>query len=175
MQPATGVPGTGYQHRLVWEVAFRRQGEAATWQALVNARSGKVLEVIDRNYYVTAQVTGGIYPETNTDTEVVRGFPFNNVTNGSTKTTDANGRVCFDGLLFGRHPLGRPEGMEQRRLELAPLAQHCLHTLGQRRVRDRRRLELVLAHLSLEAAQERRRLHLLPQRIPGLTAQRVGF
>jgi len=99
-QPAeafTGVPGTGYQHRLVWEVAFRRHGEAATWQALVNARSGRVLEVLDRNYYVTAQASGGIYPETNTDTEVVRGLPFTNVTNGSAKVTDTNGNYDYSG------------------------------------------------------------------------------
>jgi trimeric autotransporter adhesin len=93
----TGIPGTGYQHRLVWEIAFRRQGEAATWQALVNARSGKVLEILDRNYYVTAQVSGGIYPETNTDAEVVRSFPFNNVTNGAAKTTDAAGNYDYSG------------------------------------------------------------------------------
>jgi hypothetical protein len=93
----SGVPGTGYQHRLVWEVAFRRKGEAATWQALVNARSGKVLEVIDRNYYVTAQVSGGIYPETNSDAEVVRPFPFNSVTNSSAKTTDVNGNYDYSG------------------------------------------------------------------------------
>jgi Zn-dependent metalloprotease len=96
-EPFTGVPGTGYQHRLVWEVAFRRNGESATWQALVNARSGQVLEVLDRNYYVTAQVSGGIYPETNTNTEVVRPFPFNNVTNGSAKTTDASGNYDYSG------------------------------------------------------------------------------
>jgi len=93
----TGIPGTGYQHRLVWEVAFRRQGEAATWQALVNARSGRVLEILDRNYYVAAQVSGGIYPETNTNTEVVRAFPFNSVTNGVAKTTDANGNYDYSG------------------------------------------------------------------------------
>ena len=93
----TGLPGTGYQHRLVWEVAFRRHGEAPTWQALVNARTGKVLEVLDRNAYVAAQVSGGIYPETNTDAEVVRPFPFNNVTNGSTKTTDASGIYDYTG------------------------------------------------------------------------------
>jgi hypothetical protein len=92
-----GVPGTGYDHRLVWEIAFRRQGEAATWQALVNARSGKVLEVLDRNYYVTAQVSGGIYPVTNSDPEVVRGLPFNSVTNSTTKTTDVNGNYDYSG------------------------------------------------------------------------------
>ena len=93
----TGLPGTGYQHRLVWEVAFRRAGEPATWRAWVNARSGRVLEVTDLNYYVTAQVSGGIYPETNSDVEVVRGLPSTSVANGATKTTDANGNYDYTG------------------------------------------------------------------------------
>jgi hypothetical protein len=93
----TGIPGTGYQHLLVWEVAFRRNGDTATWQALVDAGSGRVLEILDRNYYVTAQVSGGIYPETNTDAEVVRGFPSNSVTNGAVKTTDVNGNYDYSG------------------------------------------------------------------------------
>ncbi|HKH48634.1 MAG TPA: hypothetical protein VKM72_28555 [Thermoanaerobaculia bacterium] len=88
-----GKPGTGYQHRLVWEVSFRLQGDPATWRARVNARSGRVLELVDMNDYAT--VNGGIYPETNTDAEVVRGFPFNNVTNGTTKVTDANGVYTY--------------------------------------------------------------------------------
>ncbi len=89
----TGKPGTGYNHRLVWEVSFQRHGDAATWRAWVNARTGRVLDLIDTNYYAT--VNGGIYPETNTDAEVVRGFPFNNVTNGTTKTTDASGVYSY--------------------------------------------------------------------------------
>jgi len=88
-----GKPGTGYQHRLVWEVSFRMQGDPATWRARVNARDGRVLELADLNAYST--VNGGIYPETNSDAEVVRGFPFNNVTNGTTKVTDANGVYTY--------------------------------------------------------------------------------
>src|SRR6185436_14056467 len=90
-----GQPGTGYQHRLVWEVSFRRQGDPATWRARVNARSGRVLDLVDMNDYAT--VNGGIYPETNSDAEVVRGFPFNNVTNGTTKVTDTNGNYTYGG------------------------------------------------------------------------------
>jgi hypothetical protein len=93
----TGTPGTGYRHLLVWELSFRRTGDAATWQALVDARSGRVLQVVDQNRYTTAQVTGGIYPTTNTDPESVRGLPFANVTNGTTKTTDANGNYDYSG------------------------------------------------------------------------------
>jgi hypothetical protein len=42
-------------------------------------------------------VTGGIYPVTNTDPETVVGFPFSNVTNGTTKTTDAAGNYTYGG------------------------------------------------------------------------------
>jgi hypothetical protein len=95
-QPAerfAGAPGTGYRHLLVWDLTFRRTGDAATYQALVDARSGRVLQVADLNQY--AQITGGIYPTTNTDPESVRGLPFANVTNGTTKTTDASGNYTF--------------------------------------------------------------------------------
>jgi len=89
----TGVTGYGYRHLLVWELSFRRLGRDATYQALVDAQTGKVLRFNDVNTY--AQVTGGIYPTTNTDPESVRGLPFSNVTNGTTKTTDAAGNYTF--------------------------------------------------------------------------------
>jgi len=88
-----GAAGTGYGHLLVWDLAFRRTGDDATYQAVVDAGSGKVLRFGDANDYAT--VSGGIYPVTNTDTEVVRGLPFNNVTNGTTKTTDAAGVYSY--------------------------------------------------------------------------------
>src|SRR6185295_13255776 len=34
-----GVAGRGYDHRLVWEVEFRRANDTATWQAKVDAKS----------------------------------------------------------------------------------------------------------------------------------------
>jgi Zn-dependent metalloprotease len=90
-----GAAGTGYRHLLVWDLSFRRAGDAATWQALVDARTGRVLRFVDANAY--AQVTGGIYPTTNTDPESVRGLPFANVTNGTAKTTDAAGNYTYSG------------------------------------------------------------------------------
>jgi trimeric autotransporter adhesin len=92
-----GVAGRGYAHKLVWEVEFRRVNDAATWQARVDARTGKVVSLIDLNDYVNAQVTGGIYPVTNTDPEVVRPLPFANVTNGAAKVTDAAGNYDYSG------------------------------------------------------------------------------
>jgi Zn-dependent metalloprotease len=88
-----GAPGRGYRHRLVWEVAFRRAGDPATWTAKVDARSGGILSLFDNNDY--AQVTGGIYPTTNSDPETVVGLPFANVTNGTTKVTDAAGNYTY--------------------------------------------------------------------------------
>jgi trimeric autotransporter adhesin len=93
----TGVRGRGYRHLLVWEVAFRRAGDDVTYQALVDARSGKVLQLVDLNSYVTAQVSGGIYPKSNLDAEVVRPLPFANVTNGAAKITDASGNYNYTG------------------------------------------------------------------------------
>jgi Zn-dependent metalloprotease len=92
-----GAPGQGYRHLLVWEVSFRRAGDAATWQAKVDARTGRVLSILDLNDYVTAQVSGGIYPVTNSDPEVVRPLPFANVTNGTAKVTDAAGNYDYSG------------------------------------------------------------------------------
>jgi hypothetical protein len=82
-----GTPGRGYRHYLVWEVELQR----------ADARSGKVLSLMDLTSYVTAQVTGGVYPITNTDPEKIVGLPFTYVTNGSTKVTDAAGNYNYSG------------------------------------------------------------------------------
>jgi hypothetical protein len=102
------TPGRGYRHILAWELSFVRAGDPASYQAVVDARTGKVLRVADLNSYAAAQVTGGIYPTTNTDTEVVRGMPFANVTNGSAKVADASGTYDYTGgtatvVLNGRY------------------------------------------------------------------------
>jgi Zn-dependent metalloprotease len=91
----TGTPGRGYQHFLVWDVKLRRSGDPATWQAKVDAKSGQILSLVDLNDY--AQITGGIYPVTNSDPEVVVGLPSANVTNGTVKVTDASGNYTYSG------------------------------------------------------------------------------
>ena len=91
----SGAPGQGYHHRLAWDLSFRRADDPTTYQALVDAKNGKVLRLVDANHY--AQVTGGVYPQTNTDTEVVVGFPSCNVTNGTTKVTDSAGNYSYGG------------------------------------------------------------------------------
>ncbi|HKI00389.1 MAG TPA: hypothetical protein VKK31_00270 [Thermoanaerobaculia bacterium] len=92
-----GAPGRGYRHYLVWEVELQRTGDASVYQARVDARNGRVLSLVDLTSYVNAQVTGGIYPTTNTDPEKVVGLPFTYVTNGSTKVTDAAGNYNYSG------------------------------------------------------------------------------
>ena len=88
-----GTPGKGYGHVLAWKLAFRVGDDPATWQAVVDARTGNLLSLFDLNDY--AQVTGGIYPTTNTDPEVVVGLPSANVTNGTVKVTDASGNYTY--------------------------------------------------------------------------------
>ena len=90
-----GEAGRGYRHYLVWEVEFRRANDTATYQAKVDAKTGKLLGLEDLTYYAT--VTGGIYPTTNTDAEVVRPMPFTNVTNSTAKVTDAAGNYTYSG------------------------------------------------------------------------------
>jgi len=90
-----GAAGRGYRHYLAWEVAIHRAGDSAVWQAQIDAKSGAILSVIDRTYY--AQVTGGVYPTTNTDPETVVAFPSTSVTNGTAKVTDAAGNYTYSG------------------------------------------------------------------------------
>ena len=116
-----GTPGRGYRHLLVWEVELRRAGDPATWQAKVDAQTGRLLALADRNDYMTeqtaptartAQVTGGVYPMTGPITgagpEAVRPLPFVNVLNGAFKVADAEGTYRYSGgaatvTLSGRY------------------------------------------------------------------------
>jgi trimeric autotransporter adhesin len=90
-----GTRGKGYGHVLAWELTFRRTGSESTYHAVVDARTGALLQLRDLTVYAT--VTGGIYPVTNTDPEEVRPLPFANVTNGTAKITDAAGNYTYSG------------------------------------------------------------------------------
>jgi hypothetical protein len=92
-----GADGAGYAHRLVWRFVFRVEGNAATYEVLLDAKSNRLVDVRDLNDYVNATVSGGIYPTTNTDTEVVVPFPYTTVSNGSAKITDALGIYDYAG------------------------------------------------------------------------------
>ncbi len=85
-------PG-GLVYRLVWETAFQRRGEVHTWTAHVDARTGTVLEFFDSNKY--GNVTGGVFPRTVTDAEIVVGMPFTTVTGAG--TTDRSGNFAYSG------------------------------------------------------------------------------
>jgi hypothetical protein len=67
-----GVAGTGYSHKLVWKFVFRLPGEATTYRgALSTPTATWSWRCAISPPTVDATVTGGIYPTTNTDPEVV--------------------------------------------------------------------------------------------------------
>ncbi|MEO7324901.1 MAG: proprotein convertase P-domain-containing protein [Dokdonella sp.] len=92
-----GVAGSGYEHRLVWRFEFRVNDDRTTYQVLQDAHTNRVIDVKDLNEYVNATVSGGIYPTTNTDAEIVVPMPFAAVTNGGAKVTDALGIYDYSG------------------------------------------------------------------------------
>jgi hypothetical protein len=61
-----GSIGEGYGHRLAWTWSFQRRPDDATWEVMVDAHSGELLAFQDINSYITKQITGGVYPLTNT-------------------------------------------------------------------------------------------------------------
>ncbi len=66
-QSFIGTVGNGYEHRLVWTYGFQRAGEHERWQVTVDAHTGEVLALEDKNHYLDAQIKGGIYPSTSTE------------------------------------------------------------------------------------------------------------
>lgn len=60
--------GEGYGHKLVWSFGFQDEGDDASWEVLVDAHKGEVIALEDKNHYIDATITGGVYPLTNTET-----------------------------------------------------------------------------------------------------------
>jgi hypothetical protein len=89
--------GAGYRHVLAWRYQFRVKGDDATWQVLVDAQDGHVIDARDLTVNVNATVTGGVYPTTNSDTEIVVPLPFVELSNGTTKITDTLGIYDYSG------------------------------------------------------------------------------
>ncbi len=85
--------GSSLVYRLVYELAFRRGGEQATWTGRVSATTGKVLEFFDANLY--GEVTGGTYERTIVDPEIERPFFDQRLANGT--VTDRAGHFSFGG------------------------------------------------------------------------------
>lgn len=86
-----GPVGAGLYYRLVWEIVFRQPWQVPTWTVRVDAHFGEVLEFFDANQYL-GQITGGVYPRTVTDPEVVWPFPLTDVIGGTGIFSDLNGR-----------------------------------------------------------------------------------
>jgi hypothetical protein len=57
----------GYRHRLVWSFVFQRPPEGAQWEVLVDAHTGDVIALQDKNQYVERTFKGGVYPLTSTE------------------------------------------------------------------------------------------------------------
>ncbi|GEM_PF-896717 len=93
----TGATGAGYAHRLAWRFVFRVNDDDSTYEVLFDAHAGSIIEVRNLTVNIDATVTGGIYPTTNTDPEVVRPMPFAAVTNGGAKITDVLGIYDYSG------------------------------------------------------------------------------
>lgn len=91
-----GPPGLGYRHLLVWEVSFRRAGDPATYQAVVDAATAEVLQLVDANSH--ARVTGGILPKSPLAPAEIRGLPLVLVDTASgPRTTDLDGNYDYPG------------------------------------------------------------------------------
>lgn len=92
-----GATGAGYAHRLAWRFVFRVDDDDATYEVLFDAHSGAIIEVRNLATYADATVSGGIYPTTNSDPEVIEPMPFAAVSNGGAKITDALGIYDYSG------------------------------------------------------------------------------
>lgn len=92
-----GAAGAGYAHRLAWRFVFRVADDDATYEVLFDAHAGSVIEVRNQTVNVAAQVTGGIYPTTNSDLEIVVPMPYATVSNGGTRITDVLGMYDYSG------------------------------------------------------------------------------
>ncbi|MEO8672580.1 MAG: hypothetical protein ABI411_14775 [Tahibacter sp.] len=91
----SGTSGDGYEHVLAWRYQFRLKGVPGSWEMRVDAQSNRVIDAHDLN--VNATITGGIYPTTNSDTEIAVPFPFVSVTNTTAKVTDTLGIYDYSG------------------------------------------------------------------------------
>jgi trimeric autotransporter adhesin len=61
-----GAIGSGIGHRLVYSFQFQRSPDMGLWELMVDAGSGEVISLQDKNQYADASITGGVYPLTNT-------------------------------------------------------------------------------------------------------------
>ena len=68
------APGKGLSYRLVYVLAFHREGVIGNWEARVDAHTGEVLSFLDSNDYGT--IRGGVYKTDKPFSEQDVPFPF---------------------------------------------------------------------------------------------------
>jgi hypothetical protein len=61
-----GSIGSGLGHRLIYSFQFQRAPELSLWELMVDAQTGEVIALQDKNNYADASITGAVYPLTNT-------------------------------------------------------------------------------------------------------------
>ena len=90
----------GYRYTAVYSVKRYADNEVASWEVLVDARTGKLVEVADRNEY--AEVVGGVLPVTNDginpDGVEQAGWPMPFADVGG-ETTDTGGNFSATGTV----------------------------------------------------------------------------
>jgi uncharacterized repeat protein (TIGR01451 family) len=105
---ANVTPGKGYDYRLAWVLTAHVKGDVGSWEGLVDAASGELLALEDRNQYQSARtVVGGVYPASNdgtgTDSVEQPGYPmpYTDVEAGTSSVfaTVGGGAGCQSGLI----------------------------------------------------------------------------
>jgi len=104
----TTAYGTMIDYVLAYRVAFRRPGQVGTWEAVVDAHTGEVLQFTDSNAY--GHVQGGVYKTDKIPgyTETIMPFPYADYGSGTfcdiagnysgtTGTSTMNGRTGSSG------------------------------------------------------------------------------
>ncbi|MEM9555134.1 MAG: fibronectin type III domain-containing protein [Acidobacteriota bacterium] len=100
--------GDGYGYRLVWSFRGSQPGDAALWEAMVDANDNSLLGFVDRTHYAsTREVVGGVYPVSNDGVppdgvNISFGMPFADIANGGNDLfTDRGGNLaaCVDGSI----------------------------------------------------------------------------
>ncbi len=102
--PADG--GDALSYRLAWVIESRVAGDLGRWETLIDARTGEVLALEDRNQYAQHQVVGGVFPVSN-DGSGPEGteqagwpMPWADTAPGGTSFTDGGGNAgCIPGSI----------------------------------------------------------------------------
>lgn len=79
--------GAGLELVKVWEFTFRREGDAGTWRARVDATSGELVDFRDTNEY--GVVTGGVRNGDDLPPDTLLPMPFADVSSGGPFTNSA--------------------------------------------------------------------------------------